>query len=171
MWHLTIMESIHGWRELYIYIYIYIYIAVIQLIQDLQWDLLSQKHKVKVKSYFSGYGRDVHDDIKPILRHKFDCIILYVGINHNLNLPPSDILKYLENWIVKGFANNFFLSEVLQDLKSPDSDTTYLKNFVNTLHRAIVNKIMLPLKSYSSGLTNNFLWMINWIKLLWLHQV
>ena len=41
--------------------------------------------------------RDVHDNIKPILRHKSEYIILHVGTNDALNLSPNEILdKILE---------------------------------------------------------------------------
>ena len=39
----------------------------------------------------------MHDNIKPILRHKPEYIILHVGTNDALNLPPNEILdKILE---------------------------------------------------------------------------
>ena len=63
----------------------------------LQPDLLSQKRKVKVKSFSGANVRDMHDNIKPILRHKPEYIILYVDTNDALNLPPNEVLdKILE---------------------------------------------------------------------------
>ena len=60
-------------------------------------DLLSQKLKVKVKSFSGANVRDMHDNLKPILRHKPECIILHVGTNDALKLPPNEILDKIEN--------------------------------------------------------------------------
>ena len=78
-------------------------IAGDSILSGLQPGLLSQKRKVKVKSFyrkkkvFRASVRDMHDNTKPILRHKPDYIILHVGTNDALNLPPDGILdKILE---------------------------------------------------------------------------
>ena len=72
-------------------------IADNSIVLGLQPGLLSQKHKVKVKSFCGANVRDMHDNIKPILRHKPEHIILHVGTNDALNLPPNEILyKILE---------------------------------------------------------------------------
>ena len=58
---------------------------------------LSEKLKVKVKSFSDANVRDMHDNLKPILRHKPECLIIHVGTNNALNLPPNEILdKILE---------------------------------------------------------------------------
>ena len=72
-------------------------IAGDSIASGLQPGLLSQKHKVKVKSFSVANVRDMHDNIKPILRHKPEYIILHVGTNNALKLPPNEILdKILE---------------------------------------------------------------------------
>ena len=59
--------------------------------------LLSQKRKVKVKTFSGANVRDMHDNIKPILRHKPEYIILHIGTNDALNIPLNEILdKSLE---------------------------------------------------------------------------
>ena len=62
------------------------------IVSGLQPGLLSQKHKVKVKSFSGANVRDMHDNIKPILRPKPKYVILQVGTNNALNLSPSEIL-------------------------------------------------------------------------------
>ena len=50
-----------------------------------------------MKSFSGANVRDMQDNIKPILRHKPEYIILHVGTNDSLNLPPNEILdKILE---------------------------------------------------------------------------
>ena len=72
-------------------------IAGHSILSDLQPGLLSRKRKVKVKSFSGANVRDMHDNIKPNLRHKPEYIILHVGTNDALNLPPNEILdKILE---------------------------------------------------------------------------
>ena len=67
------------------------------IVSGLQPGLLSQKRKIKVKSFSGANVRDMDDNIKPILRHKPEYIILHVGTNDALNLPPNEILdKILE---------------------------------------------------------------------------
>ena len=61
--------------------------------------LLSQKRKVKVKTFSGANVRDMHDNRKPILRHigTNEAFILHIGTNEALNLPPNEILdKILE---------------------------------------------------------------------------
>ena len=77
------MKTVHGQRVLYA-------LLVIQLSQ-----VYSQAYHPKS---FSGtnFG-DMHDNIKPILRHKPEYIILHVGTNNALKRPPNEILdKILE---------------------------------------------------------------------------
>ena len=62
------------------------------IVSGLQPDLLSQKHKVKVKRFSGANVRYMHENIKPILRRKPEYIILHVGTNGALKLPPNEIL-------------------------------------------------------------------------------
>ena len=72
-------------------------IAGDSVVSGLQPGLLSQKHKVKVKSFSGANVRNMHDNIKPILRRKPEYIILHVGTYHALKLPSNEILdKILE---------------------------------------------------------------------------
>ena len=74
-----------------------IHIAGDLSVSGLQPGLLSQKCKVKMKSFFGANVRDMHDNTKPILRHKPEYIILHVGTNDALNPPSNEILdKILE---------------------------------------------------------------------------
>ena len=58
---------------------------------------LSQKQKLKVKSFSGANLKDIHNNIKPTLRHKSEYVILHAGTNDALNLPPNDSLdKILE---------------------------------------------------------------------------
>lgn len=58
----------------------------------LQPDFVFPKHKVKMKSFSGANVEDMHDNINPILQHKHEYIILYVGTNDALNLSPNEIL-------------------------------------------------------------------------------
>ena len=51
---------------------------------------IQKKPKVKVKIVSSTNVRDMHDNIKPILRQKPEYIILHVSNNDVLNLPPNE---------------------------------------------------------------------------------
>ena len=67
------------------------------ILSGLQPSLLSLKRKVKVKIFSGANVRDMHDTIKPILRHKPEYIILHISTNDALNLPPNELLdKILE---------------------------------------------------------------------------
>ena len=67
------------------------------IVSGLQPGVLSQKRKVIVKTFFGVNVRDMHDNIKPILWHKPEYIILNIGTNVALNLPPNEIVdKILE---------------------------------------------------------------------------
>ena len=74
-----------------------IYITGDSVVSGLKPGLLFQKHKVKVKSYSVANVRDMHGNIKPILRHKTEYIILHVGTNNALKLPPIEILDKILN--------------------------------------------------------------------------
>ena len=74
-----------------------IWIAGDAVVSGLQPGLLSQKRKIKVKSFSGANVRDMDDNIKPILQHKPEYIILHVGTNDILNLPPSEILDKIWN--------------------------------------------------------------------------
>ena len=66
-------------------------IAGDSVVSGLQPGLLSQRRKVKVKSFSGANVRDVHDNAKSILRHKPEHIILLVGTNDALNLQQNEI--------------------------------------------------------------------------------
>ena len=66
-------------------------IAGDSIVSGLQPGLLFQKHEVKVKSFSGANVRDMHNNIKLILRHKLEYIILDVGTNSALNVPPNEI--------------------------------------------------------------------------------
>ena len=67
------------------------------IVSGLQPGLLSPKRKVKVKTFSGANVRDMHGNIKPILRHKPEYINLHAGTNNASNLPPNEILdKILE---------------------------------------------------------------------------
>ena len=67
------------------------------IVSGLQPGVLSQKRKVIVKTFFGVNVRDMHDNIKLILWHKPEYIILNIGTNVALNLPPNETLdKILE---------------------------------------------------------------------------
>ena len=57
-------------------------IAGDSILSGLQPGLLSRKRKVKVQSFSGANVGDMHDNIKPILRHKPEYIILYIGTKH-----------------------------------------------------------------------------------------
>ena len=70
-------------------------IAGDSIVSGFQPGLLSQKQKVKVKSFSGVNVRDMHDNIKPILWHKPEYIVLHVGTNGALNLPLNEILDQI----------------------------------------------------------------------------
>ena len=61
------------------------------IVKGLQPGLLSQKRKVKVKSFSGAIVRDMGDNIRPISRHKPEYIVLHFGTNDVLNLSPNKI--------------------------------------------------------------------------------
>ena len=61
------------------------------IVSGLQPGPLFQKHEIKVKSFSGANVRDMHNNIKLILRHKLEYIILDVGTNSALNVPPNEI--------------------------------------------------------------------------------
>ena len=81
-----------------------IFITGDSILSGLQPGLLSQQRKVKVKTFSGANVRDMHDNIKPVLWHKPEYIILHIGTNDVLNLPPNEILdkiselKYFTLW-------------------------------------------------------------------------
>ena len=67
------------------------------IFSGLQPSLLSQKHKVNVKSCSGANSRDTHNNIIPILQHKPEHIILHIHTTNAQNFPPNEILdKILE---------------------------------------------------------------------------
>ena len=64
---------------------------VIQLSQVCSQACCHKKYKVEVKSLSEASVRDMHDNVIAIFRHKPEYIILQVGTNNALNLPPNEI--------------------------------------------------------------------------------
>ena len=64
---------------------------VIQLSQVYSQACCHKKYKVEVKSFSEASVRDMHDNVIAIFRHKPEYIILQVGTNNALNLPPNEI--------------------------------------------------------------------------------
>ena len=56
-------------------------IAGDSIVSGLQTGLLSEKRKVKVTRFSGANVRDMHNNIKPILRHKSEYMILHVSTN------------------------------------------------------------------------------------------
>ena len=112
-------------------------IAGDSVVSGLQPGLLSQKHKVKVKSFSGANVRDMHDNIKPILQHKPEYIILPVHTNDVLKLPPNEILDK----ILKLKRN---IEEINKDCKVIISTPTYCfdnRKAVNTVNE-LTNKLI-----------------------------
>ena len=113
-------------------------IAGDSIVSGLQPGLISRKRKVKVKSFSGANGRDMHDNIKPILRHKPEYIILHVGTNDALNLPPNEILDKILELKIK-------IEEIKKDCKVIISTPTYrfdnrkAGNTVNELTNMLIN--------------------------------
>ena len=113
-------------------------IAGDSIVLGLQPGLLSQKRKVKVKSFSGTNVTDMHDNIKPILRHKPEYIILHAGTNDALNLPPNEILDKILELKKK-------IEEINKDCKVIISTPTYrfdnrkAGNTVNELTNMLIN--------------------------------
>ena len=107
-------------------------------VSGLQPGLLSQKRKVKMKSFFGANVRDMHDNTKPILLHKPEYIILHVGTNDALNPPPNEILDKILELKIK-------IEEINKDCKVIISTPTYrfdnrkAGNTVNELTNMLIN--------------------------------
>ena len=108
------------------------------ILSGLQPGLLSQKRKVKVKTFSGANVRDMHDNIKPILRHKPEYIILHIGTNDALNLPPNEILDKILELKKK-------IEEINKDCKVIISTPTYrfdnrkAGNTANELSNMLIN--------------------------------
>ena len=107
-------------------------------VSGLQPGLLSQTCKVKVKSFSCANVRDIHDNIKPILRHKSEYIFLLVETNDALNLPPNEILDKIMELKIK-------IEEINKDCKVIIStatccfDNRKAGNTVNELTNMLIN--------------------------------
>ena len=78
------MNTVQGQRVLYASL-------VIQLSQVITTKrAIQKKTKVKVKIFPSTNVRDMHHNIKRILRQKLEYIILHLSNNDVLNLPPNE---------------------------------------------------------------------------------
>ena len=113
-------------------------IACDSIVSGLQPGLLSQKYIIKLKSFSSADVRDMHNNIKPILRHKPEYIVLRVGTNDALKLPPNEILDKILEFKAK-------MEEINQDCKVIILMPTYrfdnrkADNTVNELTNMLIN--------------------------------
>ena len=113
-------------------------IAGDSIVSGLQTGLLFQKHEVKVKSFSGANVRDMHNNIKLILRHKLEYIILDVGTNSALNVPPNEIQDKILELKKK-------IEEINKDCKVIISTPTYrfdnrkAGNTVNELANMFIN--------------------------------
>ena len=113
-------------------------IAGDSVVSGLQPGLLSQKHKVKVKSFSCANVRDMHDNIKPILQHKLEYITLHVDTNGVLKLSPNEVLDKILKLKRK-------IEEINKDCKVFISTPTYCfdnrkaVNTVNELTNMLIN--------------------------------
>ena len=122
------------------------YIAGNSIVSGLQPGLLSQKCKVKVKRFSGANVRDMHDNIKPILRHKPEYIILHVGTNGALNLPLNETLDKILELKRK-------IEEINKDCKVIISRPTY--RFDNRKAGNTVNELTNMLISLNVPIVNN----------------
>ena len=82
--------------------------------------------------------KDMLGNIKPVLRHKPEYIILHVGTNNALNLPPNEILHKILELKIK-------IEEISKDCKVIISTPTYrfdngkAGNTVNELTNMLIN--------------------------------
>ena len=83
----------------------------------MQPSLQSQKHKVKMKSISSPIVRDMHGNIKSILRHK-PKNILHIRTKNAPTLPPNEILHEILKLKIK-------IEEINKDCKFIISLRTY----------------------------------------------
>ena len=116
------------------------------IVSGMQPCLLSQKCKVKVKSFSGANVRDMHDNIKPILRHKPEYIILHVRTNDALSLPPNEILDNILELKKK-------IEEKKKNCKVIFSRPTYL--FDNRKAGNIVNELTNILINLNVPIVNN----------------
>ena len=87
--------------------------------------------------------RDMHDNIKPILRHKPEYFILHVGTTDALNLPPNEVLDNILELKIK-------TEEITKDSKVIISTPTYrfgnrkAGNTVNELTNMLID-LFIPM--------------------------
>ena len=85
-----------------------------------------------MKSFPGANVRDMLDNVKPILRHKPEYIILHVGTNDALNLPPNEILDKILELIISTPIYSF-------DNRKADNTVNELTNMFINLNVPIVN--------------------------------
>ena len=99
-----------------------------------------------MKSFSDANARDMHDNIKPILRHKPEYIILHVGTNDTLKLSPNEILDKILELKTK-------IEEINRDCKVIISTLTY--RFDNRKASSTVNELINMLINLNFPIGNN----------------
>ena len=99
-----------------------------------------------MKSFSDANARDMHDNIKPILRHKPEYIILHVGTNDTLKLSPNEILDKILQLKTK-------IEEINRDCKVIISTLTY--RFDNRKASSTVNELVNMLINLNVPIGNN----------------
>ena len=108
------------------------------IFSGLQPSLLSQKHKVNVKSCSGANSRDTHNNIIPILQHKPEHIILHIHTTNAQNFPPNEILdKILELSIKIKKIKNY--CKVIISMQIHHFDSQKAANTVSELTHALIN--------------------------------
>ena len=129
MWHLTIVKTIHSKRVLYASL-------VIQLSQVCNQICYSKDANLKWKAFLARVFETCN--VKPILRHKPEHIILHVGTNDVLNLPQKEIVdKILE--LKRNFEQTSKGCKVIILTSTYRFDNWKVGNTVNELTKKLIN--------------------------------
>ena len=118
------------------------------IVSGLQPGLLSQKRKVKVKSFSGANVRDMHDNIKTnfTTKTRIHHFTLHVGTKDALNLLPNEIIDKILELKKK-------IQEINKDCKVIISTPTY--RFDNRKAGNTVNKLTNMLINLSIPIVNN----------------
>ena len=118
-------------------------IAGDSIVSGLQTGLLSQKRKVKVTRFSGANFRDMHNNIKPILRHKPNTSFCTMTLT---SLPPNEILDKILELERK-------IEEINKDCKVIISTPTY--RFDNRKAGNTVNELTNMLISLNVPIVDN----------------